>query len=281
MIARVFPRRTKATPTDEYAFVGEPPLFLPEGIEEAHVSVTFTWDLPEAERLARAWSRVAPVKIGGPATGMRGEEFKPGMYLKPGYVITSRGCPGRCWFCSVPKREGNIIRELPITEGWNVLDDNLIACSDEHIQAVFGTLSEQKGKRIIFSGGIEAKRLKPWHVELFKTIRPKRIFFAYDTPDDLKPLREAHKMFMKADYCSRNILHAYVLVGYPGDTFEEAEMRLQITKALTFTPMAMLYRDATGKTTPEWRRFQRAWARPAAIFARERDYVYMQGVGAK
>ena len=62
LIARVFPRRTKATPRDEYAFIGDVPLFLPPDISEVHVSVTFTWDLKEAERLARAWSRVAPVK---------------------------------------------------------------------------------------------------------------------------------------------------------------------------------------------------------------------------
>ena len=55
MIARVFPRRTSATPDDELAFVGDPPLFLPAA-DEAHVSCTLTWDRPEAERLARAWA---------------------------------------------------------------------------------------------------------------------------------------------------------------------------------------------------------------------------------
>jgi hypothetical protein len=255
MIARVFPRQTNATPTDEYAFVGDPELFMPEDITEVHVSVTFTWDLPEAKRLARAWSRIAPVKIGGPATGMRGEDFEPGMYVKPGYTITSRGCPNKCWFCSVPLREGRSIREYAVKDGNRLLDDNLLACSDDHIREVFHMLKRQRYGRPLLTGGLEAARLKPWHVDLMKEVRPKRIYFAYDTPDDLKPLREAHKMFMRADYCSLNVLHAYVLVGYPGDTFEEAEARLQITKALTFTPMAMLYRDATGKTTRPWRRF--------------------------
>ena len=108
-----------------------------------HVSVTFTWDMPEAERLAASWERVAPVKIGGPATGMRGEDFVPGRYLKPGYVITSRGCANHCWFCSVPAREG-LLRELPITPGWNILDDNLLACSESHIKKVLGMLEKQK-----------------------------------------------------------------------------------------------------------------------------------------
>ena len=62
--------------------------------------------------------------IFGPATGMCGEAFTPGLYLKHGYTITSRGCHNHCWFCSVPKREGTL-RELPITDGWNILDDNV------------------------------------------------------------------------------------------------------------------------------------------------------------
>lgn len=74
-LIRVFPRRTAATPTDDMVYVGDPPLFWPEA-DEVHVSVTFTWDLPEAERLAKAWAVTGlPVKIGGPATGMRGEAF--------------------------------------------------------------------------------------------------------------------------------------------------------------------------------------------------------------
>jgi hypothetical protein len=92
MLARVFPRRTRATPDDEYAFVGLPPAALPEDITEIAISVSFSYDLEEAERLCEAWSKVAPVKIGGPATGMRGEEFVPGKFVREGYVITSRGC---------------------------------------------------------------------------------------------------------------------------------------------------------------------------------------------
>ena len=66
-IARVFPRRTSATPDDELAFVGDPPLFLPTA-DEVHVSCTFTWDRPQAQRLARAWANHGyTVRIGGPA----------------------------------------------------------------------------------------------------------------------------------------------------------------------------------------------------------------------
>ena len=73
-----------------------------------------------------AWRPVAPVKIGGVAYGDRGAEFAPGRYIRPGYVFTSRGCPRRCWFCSVWKRVP-VPRILPVIDGWNILDDNLLA----------------------------------------------------------------------------------------------------------------------------------------------------------
>ena len=276
MLARVFPRKTNATPTDDYAFVGDPPLFIPDDIDEVHVSVAFSWDLTEADRLAHAWSRVAPVKIGGPATGMRGEAFVPGQYIKPGYVITSRGCPNNCWFCSVPKREGREIRELPVVEGWNVLDDNLLACSDAHIKEVLSMLKRQK-ERACFTGGLEAKRLRPWHVDLLKSLRPEKILFAFDTPDDWQPLVEAARMFGYSGWSTRHILNAYVLVGYSGDTLLDAEDRCMRVKGLDITPMAMLYRDREGKTSSTWRRFQRAWARPAAIWGK-RDLSYLEEV---
>ncbi len=39
---RVFPRKTKWTPDDELAFVGDPPLFRSPDNEAVYVSVTFS-----------------------------------------------------------------------------------------------------------------------------------------------------------------------------------------------------------------------------------------------
>jgi len=264
---RVFPRKTKATPVDDLVFTSEPGLFLPEA-DKVHVSVTFTWDLPKAEKLAKAWADYYPkVEIGGPATGMRGEDFEPGKYLKKGYVITSRGCPNSCWFCSVWKREGTL-RELPITEGWNVLDDNLLACSESHIKAVF-TMLERQSERIEFTGGLEAARLQDWHVDLLSCVRPKQMFFAYDTPDDYEPLVEAGRKLLQAGFTTAShTLRAYVLIGYRDDTPDKANERLMATMAAGFMPMAMLYRDGKTEPSKEWKQLQRLWARPAIITQR-------------
>lgn len=269
MLARVFPRRTAATPNDGYAFIGDIPLFLPDDITGVHISVTFTWDLPEAERLACAWNRIAPAKIGGPATGQRGEEFVPGRYLKPGYVLTSRGCNNNCWFCLVPKREGKL-RELPIAEGHILQDDNILGCSEAHIRAVFDMLSRQKDVQL--TGGVEAKLLKPWHLELFQKAKVRQAFFAYDTPDDLPPLEAASHILRASEWWSPRKARCYVLIGYPGDTVKKAEERCMRALRLGFFPFAMFYKDPNGKNekTREWGQFQRSWTRPAAINATAR-----------
>lgn len=70
-IIRVFPRRTKATPDDADVRINVAPTLFDQA-DEVHISVAFTWDLPTAEKLAAEWECVAPVKIGGPATGDMG-----------------------------------------------------------------------------------------------------------------------------------------------------------------------------------------------------------------
>lgn len=174
-IARVFPTRTRMTPEDSLAFSSfQPPqIGMPE-VDEVHISVTFTWDLEKAEQMAEAWLVLGvPVKLGGPAFGKPGGEFVPGLYVKEGATITSRGCPNHCPFCGVPEREGGL-REMPILDGWNILDDNLLACSDEHVESVFRML-ERQPRRPEFTGGLEAEFLKPWHAQRMREVGTNRI----------------------------------------------------------------------------------------------------------
>lgn len=267
-IIRVFPSRTNATPDDDLVRINVQPGFFDEA-DAVHVSVTFSWDMRKAESLARNWERVAPVTIGGPATGQRSDEFVPGRYIREGYVITSRGCPNRCWFCNVWRREGPV-RELPIVDGWNVLDDNLLACSRPHIEAVAKMLHRQKalGYRVEFTGGLEAARLEDWHIGLLRELRPKQMFFAYDTPDDLDPLVDAGRRLLDAGWTVQSkALRCYVLCGYPKDSLDAADSRMQTALRAGFWPMAMVYRDEHGRKPQDWARFQRHWARPAMMRA--------------
>lgn len=121
-------------------------------------------------------------------------------------------------------------------------------------------LKRQK-EPISFSGGIEAKLIQPWHVELFKSIRMKELFCAYDTPDDLDPLMHAGKLLNEAGISIRNRkARCYVLIGHPRDTFDSAEKRIHQTIDAGFFPFAMLWKNERGEENKDWRRFQRQWS---------------------
>ena len=263
-IIRVFPSKTNATPNDGLVRINKGPGFFDEA-DEVHISVSFTWDIPAAEWLYDQWKHVAEVKIGGPAMNGSPGEFEPGMYMKHGYIITSRGCPNKCWFCDVWKKEGDI-REINIKEGYNVLDNNLLACSENHIRNVFEMLQKQD-KPIEFTGGFEAARLKQWHIDELLKLKLKQLFFAYDTPNDYLPLVLASSKLKDAGIIKETSHKArcYVLIGYPKDTIHKATYRLNQVTDLGFMPMAMLYRDKEGKCVKEWKRFQREWANPIIL----------------
>lgn len=278
MIARVFPRKTAMSPTDDLAFFGEPTLeniadCMKKGVEAVHISVTFTWDLKRAEDLYYAWQILGvPVEVGGPAFDDRMGDFTPGMYLKDGMLFTSRGCTKDCWFCSVPRCAHGEIKELPIYDGWNIMDDNILATSEKHFRAVCEMLKRQK-QRAVFSGGLEPALLQQWQADLLREVNPARIYTAYDTKDDLEPLIEMGKKLQNAGFRhSAHSMRCYVLIGYDGDSFEDAEKRLNQTIEAGFVPYAMLYRGEDGAYSSEWRRFQREWCRPIITGKKFNEY---------
>lgn len=270
-LIRVFPRRTKATPDDALAYVGPPDLYAEHAdADEVHISVAFTQDKPIAERLAEEWRRIAPVKVGGVAYGDDSLVFIPGRYIKPGYTITSRGCPRRCWFCGVWKKWPEA-HPLTIHDGWNVLDDNLLACPEWHVRAVFDMLRRQT-RRVEFTGGLEALALQDYQVDLLASLHPKpAMFWAYDPGDAFETLAIAARKMLAAGFtAASHRLCCYVLIGFPHDTFGTAEARLMQMVGIGLTPFAMLWQpdlpsQEKWRPAPEWKRFQRSWARSAII----------------
>lgn len=262
---RVFPRRTKWTPSDELAFYGDPPLFLPNE-QPVHISVTFTWHIPAALRLKQAWGQYySDVQIGGPAFDDRGENFIPGRYIKEEVTITSRGCPHHCPWCHVPRREG-AIRELPIMDGWIIQDNNLLACSREHIESVFEMLSRQP-VGASFKGGLDGRLLVQWHIDLLKTIKVRELWFACDSPGALTVLAKVADL--TADF-PRQKKRCYVMVGYNGETLAQAEARLEHVYTLGFDPFCQLYRpEKRILYTKPWRDLARKWSRPALYRPRD------------
>lgn len=257
-IIRVFPRKTSMTPKDAYAFVGDPSLFMPSATE-VHISCTFTWDIPEAKRLADAWGQYYHIKLGGCALGSPVDDFVPGMYVRQGVTFTSRGCNNQCPWCLVPEREGNL-REIGIREGNNILDNNLLQCNKEHIAEVFDMLRSQHA--VHFSGGLDSRLLTNSIADDLRSLRIKQLFFACDTKEAIKALERAK---CKLNGFTRQQLRCYVLLAFDGESISEAQERLENIWKLGFMPFVQLYQppDRYIQYSRQWKELARAWSRPA------------------
>ena len=175
-------------------------------------------------------------------------------------TITSRGCIRNCDFCFVPKREGKL-RELEIKDGWIVQDNNLLACSRKHIEAVFEMLRKQK-KAINFSGGLDSKLFKKWHMEQIEGLTIKHLWFSCDYPEAEKYLKRAGELLANYPIWKKR---CYVLIGFNGESVVQAEKRLEGIFKMGFLPFAQLYQGEHKKPwTKKWDRLQRKWCRPAA-----------------
>jgi hypothetical protein len=250
------------TPSDDIVFIGDPPLWRPSA-DEVHVSVTFTWDIQEGQRLQSAWSQYYPiVKIGGPAFGKSNGHFIPGMYIKHGVTFTTRGCNNHCPWCLVPEHEGRLIEIKDFALGYIVQDNNLLQASRPHIERVVDMLRKQP-RAAVFSGGLQASLIDDWFVDQLRTIRVGGLFLAADTKMALRPLEKA---LTRLSFLDRRKLRVYVLIGW--DIVEDTE-RLQAVWKLGGLPFAQLYQPPNKyiKYPHEWKILAREWSRPAAMFA--------------
>ena len=266
-------RRTSHTPTD--ALVGEPGLFLPTQRTVINVSCIFTADKEAALSIGERWREVGyQVNVGGPAFDDPGGEFTPGQYLRLGITTTSRGCPGQCPFCYVPKREGRI-RELKVIHSGNIIqDNNLLACSRPHVERVFQMLRSQH--RVEFTGGIDSRLLRDWHVEELRGLRISKLWMAADSDNAMPFTLKAISMLRAVGFTWRKV-GVYVLSGYNGEALCKAEDRCRAIFEAGAMPFAMVWDGVV--RDKEWRAFQKFWTRPAAYISSKGDRGRLDGRG--
>jgi hypothetical protein len=254
------------TPDDPLAIVGDPPLGLwRPAADEVHVSCTFTWDIPEAKRLAAAWGTYYDtVRLGGPAFGSKANGFQSGFYVRQGVTFTTRGCNNQCPWCLVPEREGRLVEISDFAPGHIVQDNNLLQASRPHIERVVAMLKTQRAA--VFSGGLEAARVTDWFAEELRGLTISEVFLAADTSGALRPLERALK---RLSFLPRRKLRVYTMIGYGEEAPEEAEARMEAVWDLGGLPFAQLHQPPGRwiEYSSEWRALRRTWSRPAAMFA--------------
>lgn len=243
--------------------IGYPSLWQPDA-DEVHVSVTFTWDVEEGQRLAEAWKQYYPVvRLGGPALGSPPNGFIPGMYIKHGVTFTTHGCDNHCPWCLVPGREGKLVELHNFAPGHIVQDNNLLQASRPHLRRVFEMLKVQS-RAAVFSGGLDAHLIDDWLAKELRELRIAQLFLAADTKAALRPLKEA---LNRLSPLGRQKLRVYALLAFGGETIGEAEERLEAIWELGGMPFAQLFQppDKFIEYSPEWRQLARRWSRPAIM----------------
>lgn len=259
-IARVFCSKTSYCPIDEHAYFDVPDMLTPKDYDKVYVSCTFSWDIERAFYLKKSWRDHGKIVIaGGPAFLSNASEFIPGMFVKQGVVFTSRGCPNKCKFCFVPWREGGI-KELPVTEGNIIQDNNFLACSDKHRNLVYEMLKKQH--TIEFKGGLEACRITSSEAEKLRNLSIRSLYLACDTPSALRGTIKAIKILKKAGF-TRHHIYSYVLCG---KNMDEEYARCKSLFDAGCMPFVQLFKDENNsiKYSREWLLFARALSRPAS-----------------
>lgn len=182
------------------------------------------------------------------------------------YGFLTRGCPNRCPWCIVPKKEGPI-RAYSDIDDWLcdrkeavIMDNNIIAHQHglEQLEKI-----ARMGIRVDVNQGIEAGRVTPEVAGLLANIKFSRyIRIACDTRAVLPSVETAVERLKSAGIRPDKIF-CYVLVR----DVEDALYRIERLRTLGIQPFAQPYRDFWNNTEPtvEQKRLAR-WCNMKAVF---------------
>lgn len=241
---------------------------MKNNIDQVHISITFTWDREESRRLFDAYrSYYTDIRIGGPAFKSKCDNFSAGRYVKPGVTFTTRGCNFDCKWCMVPAIEGKF-REINIERGNIIQDNNFLLSNRRHFDKVIQMLKKEKA--ICFKGGIDTRLLKDWHVEEFRSIKTREIWFALDTMERSKYFQAACTKLLKAGF-KRDNIRTYVLAGH-NEPIQKSRERLEFAYNCGSLPYISPYREGNsrhciGNLSVDDYLFVRQWKRPAIFKA--------------
>ncbi len=189
---------------------------------------------------------------------------------KTAYGFLTRGCPNKCKWCIVPKKEGNIapymdVDEIAIDGRTNlILMDNNILASDYGLEQIEKII--RRGYRIDFNQAMDARLVTPEIADLLARVKwIKRIRFGCDTPAQVEHCEKAIQLIDKAGYKGEYFFYC-MLHG----TFEECFARVNHwhDRGRRYLPHCQPYLDFTKKVQniPQWQKDLASWADKKWIF---------------
>jgi hypothetical protein len=198
------------------------------------------------------------------------ENIRPDYSLYPqyksAYGFLTRGCPNKCSWCIVPKKEGNIrphadIEDILCGRTSAILMDNNVLASDWGIKQIEKIIKLKI--KVDFNQGLDARLIDHPMAKLLaqvKWLSPLRM--SCDTDNMLDSVIRATNHLRDAK-CTPSNYFIYVLV----KDIESAYKRVIVLDSMKLDPFAQPYIDFSGKNkvTKKQKRFAR-WVNHKAIF---------------
>lgn len=188
---------------------------LTQKVEKIYISCIFSWNRHKVEPWLKSG---CPVVVGG--SGWNLSSHLPPAIEKEcpriNYGYTSRGCPRRCPWCSVWKREGKFKKVHQLMDLWDrrskditLLDNNILA-DEEHFHHVAWS-AYRHGIRLHFYQGLDYRFVTRSVASSLGMIRHKRYRFSFDEPKNFDKVDAAITELARAGI---NLTQWFVLVGY-------------------------------------------------------------------
>ena len=194
----------------------------------------------------------------------------PSIDNKTAYGFLTRGCPNKCKWCVVPRKEGNIrpymdVNDVAVDGRTNLvlMDNNVLACDYglEQIQKII-----DRGYRVDFNQALDARLVTDDIAKLLAKVRWIDVIrFGCDTPRQIEECEEAMNMI---DSYRKNPAQ-YLMYTMIGNDFDEALNRLSHWK--TFKRVRIVAQplrdvDNPHQIVPQWQKDMARWAMRREIY---------------
>mgnify|MGYP000327645548 FL=1 len=187
----------------------------------------------------------------------------PQIDKKTAYGFLTRGCPNKCKWCIVPKKEGKIkpymdVEEIAINGRNNlILMDNNILASNYGIEQIEKIV--RLGLKVDFNQGLDARLVTDDIARLLAKVKwIKRIRFGCDTQQQILEVERAAKLIDKYGYKGEYFLYCILI------DFKESFSRVNYWKMKDrkFIPHCQPYRDINKQhqIIPQWQKDMARWA---------------------
>jgi hypothetical protein len=188
----------------------------------------------------------------------------PSIDNKTAYGFLTRGCPNKCKWCVVPRKEGNIrpymdVDDVAVDRRTNLIlmDNNILACDYglEQIQKII-----DRGYRVDFNQALDARLVTDDTAKLLAKVRWTDVIrFGCDTPKQIQECEEAMKMI---DSYRKNPA-SYLMYTMIGNDFDEALSRLSYWRTFKRVRIvAQPFRDVDNphQVIPQWQKDMARWS---------------------